>query len=94
MIAKYDIEYTVFPEHNHKVSSHRTDDPVAAEEFLMSLLLCGARIHGIKHEGMELERTQQDRMLRTAAERLSTRLLSRSLHIDPIATKHRFGFAA
>lgn len=94
MIAKYDIDYTVFPEHNHKVSSHRTDDPVAAEDFLMSLLLCGAHIHGIKHEGIELERAQQDRMLRTAAERLSTRLLSRSLQIDSVASKHRFGFAA
>jgi hypothetical protein len=94
MIAKYDIEYTVFPEHNTKVSSHRTDDPVAAEEFLMHLLVSGARIHSIKHEGVTLESLQQDRMLRTAAERLCTHLLSRAVHIDSAESRHRFGFAA
>ncbi|HSI64940.1 MAG TPA: hypothetical protein VLE43_17570 [Candidatus Saccharimonadia bacterium] len=94
MIAKYDIDYTVFPEHNSKISSHRTDDPVAAEEFLMQLLVSGARIHGIKHEGIALERVQQDGMLRAAAERLCTQLLSRAVHIDSAETKHRFGFAA
>jgi hypothetical protein len=94
MIAKYDIEYTVFPEHNARVSSHRTDDPVAAEEFLMHLLVSGARIHGIKHEGVVLEAVKQDRMLRAAAERLCTLLLSRAVHIDAAESKHRFGFAA
>ncbi len=94
MIAKYDIEYTVFPEHNSKVASHRTDDPISAEEFLMHLLVSGARIHDIKHEGVPLERVQQDRMLRAAAERLCTQLLSRAVHIDSVESKHRFGFAA
>ena len=106
MIAKYDIEYIVFPEHNTKVSTHRTDDPVAAEEFLMHLLVSGARLHNIKHEGsgarlhnikhegVALERVQQDGMLRAAAERLCTHLISRAVHIDTAETKHRFGFAA
>jgi hypothetical protein len=33
-------------------------------------------------------------MLRVAAERLASRLLSRSLDLDSVEVKHRFGFAA
>jgi hypothetical protein len=92
MIAKYDIEYTAFPEHNKRVTVHRTDDPVEAEDFLMNLLVSGSRIRSLKHEGVEMEPLQFDRMLRVAAERLCTRLLSRALHIDAVTAKHRFGF--
>ncbi len=94
MIAKYTIEYTIFPQHNKRVENHHTDDPVEAEDFLMYLLAGGARISAIKHEGVNLEEAQSDRMLRVAAGRLAARLLGESLRLDSAAVKHRFGFAA
>jgi hypothetical protein len=94
MIAKYEIEYTVNPSHNSRVGTHRTDDPVEAEDFLTALLIAGARIHGIKHEGVELSAAQNNRMLHVAAERLVSGLLRTSLKLDAAEVKHRFGFAA
>jgi hypothetical protein len=93
MLAKYDIEYVIQPQHNKRVDTHRTDDPIEAEDFLMSLLTIGARIGSIKHEGVELERLQADRMLRVAAERLASRLLGGALNADAAEIKHRFGFS-
>ena len=94
MLAKFHIDYVIHPHHNKRVDTHRTDDPIEAEDFLMSLLASGARIHSIKHEGVELDPKQSDQMLRIAAERLATRVLCASLGLDSIAVKHRFGFAA
>jgi hypothetical protein len=94
MLAKFDIEYVIHPQHNHRVDTHRTDDPVEAEDFLMNLLVVGARIKAIKHEGIELEQSKADRMLRVAAERLASRLLASSLGLDAAQVKHRFSFAA
>ncbi len=93
MLSKFAIDYTIFPQHNKRVETHRTNDPVEAEDFLMHLLLNSARIYGIKHNGIELDQTQSDRMLRIAGERPIARLLESSLHLDTAATKHRFGFA-
>jgi len=94
MLAKYSIEYNLFPQHNKRTQIHRTDDPVEAEDFLMYLLAGGARVSNIKHDGTNLDETQSDRMLRVAAERLVARLLGESLQIDAPSVKHRFGFAA
>jgi hypothetical protein len=94
MLAKFDIEYRIHPQHNKRVDVHRTDDPVEAEDFLISLLAGGARIVALKHEGVELNQTQSDQMLRVAAERLASRLLGGALDLDSIEVKHRFGFAA
>ena len=94
MLAKFSIDYTIFPQHNKRVETHRTDDPVEAEDFLMHVLASGARLQSIKHEGVELDQTKTDRMLRLAAERLMSRLLGITLHLDSAAVKHRFGFAA
>jgi hypothetical protein len=94
MLAKFDIEYVIHPQHNQRLDIHRTDDPVEAEDFLMNLLIVGARINAIKHEGIVLEAGQADRMLRVAAARLAARLLGRSLDLDSVEVKHRFGFAA
>ncbi len=94
MLAKFKIEYIVKPDHNKRLDCHHTDDPVEAEDFLMSLLGAGARIVAIKHEGVDLDTAQADRMLRVAAERLAARLLGQSLDLDPAEVKHRFGFAA
>ncbi|MEI6537452.1 MAG: hypothetical protein WCN98_19060 [Verrucomicrobiaceae bacterium] len=94
MIAKFTIEYTIFPQHNARISSHHTDDPVEAEDYLMHLLAGGARILAIKHEGVKLDQTQSDQMLRVAAGRLAARMLTTSLGLDSSDVKHRFGFAA
>ena len=94
MLAKFDIEYVIHPQHNQRQDTHRTDDPVEAEDFLMNLLIVGARIQSIKHEGIQLEAAQADRMLRVAAERLASRLLGRALDLDSVEVNHRFGFAA
>ena len=94
MLAKFDIDYVIHPHHNKRVDTHRTDDPIEAEDFLMNLLASGARILSIKHEGVELDSKKSDQMLRVAAERLATRLLCTSVGIDSIEVKHRFGFAA
>lgn len=94
MLAKFNIEYVIHPRHNKRRDIHRTDDPVEAQDFLMKLLTAGARISAIKHEGIELDPPQADRMLRVAAERLASRLLGTSLNVDAAEVKHRFGFAA
>lgn len=94
MLAKFDIDYVIHPHHNKRVDTHRTDDPIEAEDFLMNLLASGAHIRSIRHEGVELETKKSDQMLRVAADRLATRLLCASLGIDSIEVKHRFGFAA
>ena len=93
MIAKFDIEYVIHPQHSRRVDVHRTDDPVEAEDFLMNLLAGGVRISAIKHEGVELGRPESDRMLSVAAQRLASRLLCGSLGVDAVTVKHRFGFA-
>lgn len=94
MIAKYHVDYTIFPQHNKRVEQHITDDPVELEEFLMHLLATGARVVAIKHEGVPLDEVQSDRVLRVAADRLAARLLAVSLHLDSAAVQHRFGLAA
>lgn len=94
MLAKYDIEYVINPLHNKRTDTHRTDDPIEAEDFLLSLLSAGARIGAIKHEGVTLERPKADQMLRVAADRLASRLLCNALDLDSVEVKHRFGFAA
>lgn len=93
MIAKYDIEYVIHPQHNKRVDAHRTDDPVEAEDFLITLLAGGARIKAIRHEGVELAPKESDQMLCVAAQRLASRVLCDSLGLDAAAVKHRFGFA-
>jgi hypothetical protein len=94
MLSKFEIEYVIHPQHSERVDTHRTDDPIEAEDFLMNLLVSNVRIGAIKHEGVELDRPQADRMLQVAADRLASRLLGGALGIDSASVKHRFGFAA
>jgi hypothetical protein len=82
------------PEHNIRVLTHRTDDPVEAEDFLMHLLLARAHIKEVRHDGAKVSDHQFDKMLRVAAERISSVLLTHSLGIDSVAVNHRFGFSA
>lgn len=94
MLNKFAIEYTPFPQHNETILTHRTDDPVEAEEFLMQLLVSRSRIREVRHEGTKMSDHQFDRMLTVAAERIVSLLLRESLGIDSAEAKHRFGFAA
>ena len=93
MTKKYTIDYILFPHHNDRVVTHRTDDPVEAEDFLAHLLAAGARIIAIRHDTEELTQHQFDRMVKIAAEGLMVRLLVQSLKLDVAAIRHRFGFA-
>lgn len=94
MPKKFAISYVLFPHHNDRVLIHRTDDPVEAEDFLMHLLVSGARIHSIEHDAVELAPHQFDRMVRVAAERLMAQLIATSLDLDSAAIRHRFKLAA
>jgi len=93
MLAKFSISYTVFPDHNKRLDTHYTDDPVEAEMFISQLLKTGARIFDIKHNGVDLESIAYDRMIRIASERLAGRLIGASLKIGCAEVRHRFGLA-
>ena len=94
MLSKFSIDYVIVPQHNTTIRTHFTDDPIEAEEFLMSLLMVHARIAAIRHDGALLTGHQFDRMLKIAAERIVSQLLAESLHVDAADVKNRFGFAA
>lgn len=94
MLKKFTITYIPFPQHNDHALTHRTDDPVEAEDFLMQLLSTGCRIRSIAHNSEELAPHQFDRMVRVAAERLVVQSIAASLGLDSAAIRHRFGFAA
>lgn len=94
MQKKFAIDYILFPHHNDRVITHHTDDPVEAEDFLMHLLVSGARISAIRHDGEELSSHQFDHKVKIAAESVMVRLLKESLVLDSAEIRHRFGFAA
>ena len=94
MLAKYHIEYAMHVGRNAHVNHYQTDDPVAAEEFLVHLLEHGYRFHALRHEGVELPRHESDKMLKTAAGVLASRHLCASLGLKPKEAHFRFDFAA
>ena len=94
MLKKFAIDYIALPRHNHRIFTHFTDDPVEAEDFLMHLLVAGAHIKEIRHEGRVLSGHQFDQMLKVATERVASLLLRESLALDAAEIKQRFGFAA
>ena len=94
MLTKFAIDYIVLPQHNARVFTHFTDDPVEAEEFLMHLLIVRARIREIRHDSAVLTGHQFNRTLKVAAERIASALLRESLTLDAAEVKDRFGFAA
>ncbi len=94
MLPKFSIDYLAMPKHNNRAFTHQTDDPVEAEDFLMHLLVSGARIKEIRHDGKVLSGHQFNQMLKVAAERVASLLLRESLALDPSEIKDRFGFAA
>ena len=94
MLSKFSIDYVALPQHHSRTLTHHTDDPVAAEEFLMHLLAAHARILEIRHEGTVLNPVQQDRMLKIAAERVASDMLRDSLGLNAADVRARFGLAA
>lgn len=94
MLSKFSVDYVALPQHHSRTLTHHTDDPVAAEEFLMHLLAARARILEIRHEGVALPPAQRDRMLKIAAERVASELLRDSLAINAADVRARFGLAA
>jgi len=94
MLAAFAIDYIAFPDHNPRVFTHRTDDPVEAEDFLMYLLGTGARIKEIRHDALALSGHQFDKMLKVAASRIAAQMLRQSLGLDAVKVKDRFGFAS
>lgn len=94
MLTKFSVDYVALPQHHSRSLTHHTDDPVAAEEFLMHLLLAHARILEIRHEGVALSSVQRDQMLKIAAERVASELLEESLGITAADVRARFGLAA
>ena len=94
MLAKYHIEYAMHVGRNAHVNHYQTDDPVAAEEFLVHVLEHGYRFHAIRHEAVELPGLETDKLLKTAAGVLASRHLCASLGIKPEEEHFRFGFAS
>jgi hypothetical protein len=94
MLSKFAIDYIVRPQHNARISTHFTDDPIEVEDFLVHLLLARTRIKCIRHDGAELSGHQFDQMLKKAAERLASSLIREAIGIDAAQVKDRFGFAA
>ena len=94
MLSKFSVDYVALPQHHSRTLTHHTDDPVAAEEFLMHLLAAHARILEIRHEGVMLSPVQRDRMLKIAAERVASELLQESLGLNAADVRARFGLAA
>ena len=73
MLAKYRLEYAMHLGRNAHVNHYQTDDPVAAEEFLVHILEHGYAFRALRHEGVELPRPESDKMLKTAAGVLASR---------------------
>ncbi len=94
MLAKYHIEYAMHLGRKAHLNHYQTGDPVAAEEFLVHVLEHGYRFHTIRHEGVELQPQETDKLLKTAASVLASRHLCASLAIKPEEERFRFGFAA
>ena len=94
MLAKYKIEYAIPFKRQDQHLHHLTDDPVACEEFLTELLERGFKILAVLHEGVALPKAEFDKLMKTAAGMLATNHLCRSLGIDRVEAKHRFGSPA
>lgn len=94
MISKYHIEFTVKFGKHEQLNHYQTDDPIAAQDFLVELLERGFSIATIKHEGLPLGRHEFDRMIKTAAGILAARRIRASLHLTAEEEHFRFGFAS
>jgi hypothetical protein len=94
MLAKYTIDYSAKFRGHSPTYQYHGDDPVACEQFLLELLERGFQIKGIRHEGIDLPKTDFDRMVKTAAAMLASQSICAALGISPEEEHFRFGFAA
>ncbi len=94
MLPKYTIEYTTQFRRHAQSNHYSTDDPVACEEFVEELLERRFTIRAIKHEGLDLPKSEFDRLVKTAAGMLAAKHVCASLGIKPEEEKYRFGFTA
>ncbi len=94
MLPKYTIEYTTQFRRHAQSNHYSTDDPVACEEFVEELLERRFTIRAIKHEGLDLPKSEFDRVVKTAAGMLAAKHVCASLGIKPEEEKYRFGFTA
>jgi hypothetical protein len=94
MQKQYTVEYSLRfrkhspPEHHH----YFTDDPVACEEFVGELLEKGMGLHAIRHDGVDVSKSEFDRIVKLAAGNLAARHICSSLNIKAEEEKYRFGF--
>ena len=94
MIPKYHIQYALRFGNQWHAQDYHTDDPVACEEFIVSLLEHGLKLIGIRHEGVALPAHEFDRMVKNAANILAAKHIAASLGIDAEQVHFRFGYAA
>ena len=94
MIPKYHIQYALKFGNRLHAQDYATDDPVACEEFLVSILEHGLRITAIRHEGVDLPPKEFDEMIKTAAKTLAAKHVAASLNLNAEEVHFRFGLAA
>lgn len=94
MLPKYTIEYALQFRKHAQTNYYSTDDPVACEEFVGELLEKGLRVQSIKHEGLDLPKTDFDRIIKTAADMVASKRICTSLGIKPEEERFRFHFSA
>jgi len=94
MLAKYTIEYGAKFQRHSPTYSYHGDDPVACEEFLTELLERGFQIRAIRHDGLDLSKTDFDKMVKTAGGMLAAKSIRAALGISAEEEHYRFGFAA
>ncbi len=96
MSKKYSVEYSLrFKDHTsreHQVFA--TDDFLACEAFVQELLEGGMGIHAIRHEGVDVPRTEFDRIIRAAAVGMAADRICASLGINEDEERCRFGVMA
>ena len=94
MIPKYHIVYALKAGNRLHTQDYQTDDPVACEEFLVSLLEHGLRLKSIRHEGVDLGPKDFDEMIRNAARTLAAKHVAQTLNLTAEEVHFRFGLAA
>ena len=94
MIPKYTVEYALKFRTSAANNHFSTDDPITCEEFLAELLDRGLAIRAVKHEGVDLQPRDFDKLVRDAASLMASRKICASLGIKAEEEQFRFGFAA
>lgn len=94
MSSRYDVEYAMPGRGIRRARKFETDDPVACETFLAEALEKGYKIQSIQHDGMPLQGTRFDSMIKTAAGLMTQNHLCKSLDVDNVEAHYRFGCPA